>query len=963
MESSFQETPHGISIEARASSPLSSDPFSYTTFSPQLHKMNASTSTLEASTHELDFSLPSAEDMESSLVSTGHSSCTESSTITSENQATTSQATASSEQEAQKIPHTESLVAQNPHVHRVLAYADCVYQRGSDRKRKQPQRFGYLTPSPEWAPPPKKKSKRSKTDTIDPTPPPETPALAKDSKKKCKRQKTDVIQATPTPEIPEKPSRVVKLSVKPGSLPPSQLGKRDIDRIGAKNVVSLPKISTVKDTTAARDDDRRLSSLLIPASRHAHPTPFVKNEPEEGSMRDIPLHGSAQDNPSSELSSYCESVSELDPHLLQLSKDIMSKTAIDDKPLPRGRPRVWANSRQALCETVLYYQAWQGACYISKGVLYSFMFDSNGHSRDLVDNDVVIARAGGGMTREATGEMMQSKDQKDNSQTQAVKAAISQQNPIVIFLGDQNSDAASKMPYRYNSLSWYKPTHIWSEKVFNKRGQAHEVIKYRFEKLDTNDESWWCPPDTEAVKVGELAPPIEESCRTCKTTHQQVYLEGWMCLNADCEEFWVLPDGTSPRDVINYDPRFLKQKTSWPHEVAPYDLRPALPETAALMGEDVTYAMTRGMCCPECGKCTSRYLWRGWVCSGCGFEHVPEHIIITALTIRDPWHPVSYGYSQCHDWADRQYVKTTVGFTHNYHIVHYKIEGVEGRISHLIANKTVNEEPKGPDDMFEALQTLDVGLERRRFTTGKEDFMTAFSSNHGMPYKFVASVDSQPFDGAPWPLTETRSRLNWAARTVNGLREIEEFNELLTIGYFDGQNIKYHDDGEEGLGETVASLSLGHPADMSFRVKRKHLTGVSKAGTFIDKMPIPGTNQYEARKAAYEDLHTVSRLDVAGRKDRLRSLPKELDLKDVCKDRKAWIRLRLSHGDMVVMHGRAIQEYLEHQVDPMGRLRFAMTARTILAHHLKPDELPAYEVGPDDGGYDGSRIAELKMQP
>ena len=148
---------------------------------------------------------------------------------------------------------------------------------------------------------------------------------------------------------------------------------------------------------------------------------------------------------------------------------------------------------------------------------------------------------------------------------------------------------------------------------------------------------------------------------------------------------------------------------------------------------------------------------------------------------------------------------------------------------------------------------------------------------------------------------------------------------------------------------------------MSFRVKSKHFTGVSKSGTFTDKMPIPGTCQYEERRVAYEDLHTISKLDYSGRKERLRSMARELNLKDVCKDRKAWIRLRLSHGDIVVMHGRAIQEYLEHQVDPMGRLRFAMTCRTILANHLKPEEKPAYEVGPDDGGYDGSGIAELKI--
>jgi len=438
-----------------------------------------------------------------------------------------------------------------------------------------------------------------------------------------------------------------------------------------------------------------------------------------------------------------------------------------------------------------------------------------------------------------------------------------------------------------------------------------------------------------------------------------------MCLNSECLFFWILPSGLAPSDTeLNYDPRFLKQKTIWSSEIPPYDLRPALPQPAARMGADVTYAMTRGMCCPECGKCTSRYRWKGWSCSNndCGFEHMPVHPLITAESIRDPWHPVSAGYSLSQDWAERSTVTTSTEFSHNFRIVRYQIKGVEGHISHMISNRTVNEELQGPDQMFKELQLLDANLERRPFASGREGYMTAFSSNCGMPYKFAASIDSMSFEVAPWPLSETRSRLDWAARLVLGsaFAKQDEFNELLTIGYFDGQNIKYHDDGERGLGSTVASLSLGASADMLFRVKSKHFSGVSKSGCFTDKAPIPGTRDFEARRAAYDDLQTDQFVDNQDRKDRLRQLAEELGLKDVCKDRKPWIRLRLSHGDIVVMHGQAIQEYMEHQVESIASLRFALTCRTILADHLKPDEMPAYEVKPDERLYDGSGIAEMR---
>lgn len=52
----------------------------------------------------------------------------------------------------------------------------------------------------------------------------------------------------------------------------------------------------------------------------------------------------------------------------------------------------------------------------------------------------------------------------------------------------------------------------------------------------------------------------------------------------------------------------------------------------------------------------------------------------------------------------------------------------------------------------------------------------------------------------------------------------------------------------------------------------------------------------------------------------------------------------------------------QHQVEPLGSLRFALTCRTILAEHLKPEEMPAYEVKPDDGHYDGSGIEHLKLE-
>lgn len=43
------------------------------------------------------------------------------------------------------------------------------------------------------------------------------------------------------------------------------------------------------------------------------------------------------------------------------------------------------------------------------------------------------------------------------------------------------------------------------------------------------------------------------------------------------------------------------------------------------------------------------------------------------------------------------------------------------------------------------------------------------------------------------------------------------FNEALSICYLEGMKMQYHSDAESGLGDVVASLSLGSAAIMDFR--------------------------------------------------------------------------------------------------------------------------------------------------
>ncbi|KAJ4334403.1 hypothetical protein N0V95_009181 [Ascochyta clinopodiicola] len=353
-----------------------------------------------------------------------------------------------------------------------------------------------------------------------------------------------------------------------------------------------------------------------------------------------------------------------------------------------------------------------------------------------------------------------------------------------------------------------------------------------------------------------------------------------------------------------------------------------------------------------------------------------------AVSLREPLWPLTYSYTPSRD-THSPLVAVNVSFAHNYRINRYTIPGIDGFITHMVANRAIVEEPNGPDSMYEELQQTDIGLRRRPIDNSQlkgGTYTRNFLVNYGMPYKFIAATASHPFTSAARPITATRSRLNWAAKyllshgrsgsphpaisTSNSsqashsstqVREFEnhEFNEVLALGYFESQKISYHDDGEFGLSPTIATLSLGAPGTMRIRLKAKHHLGVSTAGVYTDALPLPGCNNYTSRLAAHDDLQALKSSDPKSYRKRLKELPKEMNLK-TSGNAKDVLKMEVAHGDVVVMHGAQLQKYYEHAVEHSGKLRFALTCRYIDPESLGEGEKPEYEVERDQGGYDGA---------
>ena len=611
-----------------------------------------------------------------------------------------------------------------------------------------------------------------------------------------------------------------------------------------------------------------------------------------------------------------------------------------------------------------------------------FMFDKVAHDRDYIDSNVIISRAGGGLTKDKdSGEMKAGRDQKEDSVAAGLRNCMLSRNPVVVITGVDNPHIPSKPPHQYCVLDHFKPTHIWSEK-----SEGSQMVRYRFEKLNTRKDSWWRAKDSpDVATLGSLPPPVEKQCGTCGFVSQQVYLNGWMCLHSTCTSFWkvsILTPGPGnstslqePNEAsLIYDPRFLKQKTPWFNDDRDYPLVSNTAELSAHSrpGEDTSTAFWSGIVCPKCGRCISRLNWTNWECPNttCDYVRSPPHALVPALSLRDPLWPVTSAEMLSRDTFS-PLIDLNVSSSHGYRINRFNLPGIDGFITHMIANKTILEEEQGPDAMFEELQETDIGLARRSMPNGQlkgPNYCRHFAVNYGMPYKFIAATESRSFGGAGWPITSTRSRLNWAARlllsqqTGKSMDDVseewnkDEFNEVLALGYFQGQKINYHDDGEFGLGPTIATLSLGAPGTMRIRMKARHYHGVSSgAGLYDDAPPIPGSQNYDKRLALQPALDALKQSDTKAYNARRKQIPRELGLNSRGQAKDV-LTMQLGHGDIVVMHGADVQKYYEHAVEHTGSLRFALTCRFIDAESLGAEDKPAYEVEPDRQGYDGLRL-------
>jgi hypothetical protein len=66
------------------------------------------------------------------------------------------------------------------------------------------------------------------------------------------------------------------------------------------------------------------------------------------------------------------------------------QSAQNDKPDCYGKPPVWADKRQSLCEALPYYKAYMSGAYQQAGVARGFLVDKEVGLRDKFEEEILI---------------------------------------------------------------------------------------------------------------------------------------------------------------------------------------------------------------------------------------------------------------------------------------------------------------------------------------------------------------------------------------------------------------------------------------------------------------------------------------------------------------------------------------------------------------------------------------------
>jgi hypothetical protein len=148
------------------------------------------------------------------------------------------------------------------------------------------------------------------------------------------------------------------------------------------------------------------------------------------------------------------------------------------KPPPIGKPLVWADTRQELCEGVPYFRAYQSGIYFRSDLARGYLLDAFGAERDFIGSHVVISHGyshlakrsddvRGGRSSIDPSTNVRSLAGSQLNTDRGVSALLSNwrtETPIVLIVGNRCSASPvprpsshhliSRVPFRTDIVSW-----------------------------------------------------------------------------------------------------------------------------------------------------------------------------------------------------------------------------------------------------------------------------------------------------------------------------------------------------------------------------------------------------------------------------------------------------------------------------------------------------------------------------
>lgn len=269
------------------------------------------------------------------------------------------------------------------------------------------------------------------------------------------------------------------------------------------------------------------------------------------------------------------------------------------------------------------------------------------------------------------------------------------------------------MPHRYNVGAHFHVTAIWAE-----MNGAHKIFKFRLQKVNLLEKSWWAPRDS---PMPPSSPDYQTKaprsvCHTCGEESPQIYKEGWMCVSLKgCSDLGKLNGLVQPTG-LTFNEAFLNERIAWPASVRPtYQLAPGILADDPLNAfYSTSLAAWKGFVCPKCNRCNSRINWDIESCAtpACDYLRKIVHPIHAHLAVLPPNTMEIHGHAMMFDQWQGHVRPPTVEFFGHWKIVTFKLCD-NNFVTHFLANKYINAQRGGANEVFQELQKGDgLGLKR-----------------------------------------------------------------------------------------------------------------------------------------------------------------------------------------------------------------------------------------------------------